>query len=101
MPPVEKLSLYDRLGGVYSIATVVDDLIDRVMSDARLNQSPGERSAPSRATCGIQVPGDRDGLLGWRRSTKIQRQADGRIARPFKDYRHGMGGVHGRPSAVA
>jgi hemoglobin len=30
-------SLYERLGGVYSIATVVDDLIDRVMLDARLN----------------------------------------------------------------
>jgi hypothetical protein len=24
-------NLYERLGGVYSIATVVDDLIDRVM----------------------------------------------------------------------
>jgi hemoglobin len=33
----EKRSLYDRLGGVYSIATVVEDLIDRVMVDARLN----------------------------------------------------------------
>ena len=33
----QKPSLYERLGGVYSIATVVDDLIDRVMSDARLN----------------------------------------------------------------
>lgn len=33
-------SLYERLGGVYSIATVVDDLIDRVMSDARLNANP-------------------------------------------------------------
>ena len=30
-------SLYERLGGVYSIATVVDDLIDRVMVDPRLN----------------------------------------------------------------
>ena len=30
-------SLYERLGGVYSIATVVDDLIDRVMGDSRLN----------------------------------------------------------------
>ena len=40
MPPVEKLSLYDRLGGVYSIATVVDDLIDRVMSDPKLNANP-------------------------------------------------------------
>src|SRR2546428_10460957 len=36
----EKPSLYDRLGGVYSIATVVDDLIDRVMGDARLNANP-------------------------------------------------------------
>src|SRR4051812_28306147 len=33
-------NLYERLGGVYSIATVVDDLIDRVMTDARLNANP-------------------------------------------------------------
>jgi hemoglobin len=33
-------SLYERLGGVYSIATVVDDLIDRVMTDPRLNANP-------------------------------------------------------------
>jgi hemoglobin len=33
-------TLYDRLGGVYSIATVVDDLVDRVMADARLNANP-------------------------------------------------------------
>src|SRR3981081_744133 len=39
-PSVEKPSLYDRLGGVYNIATVVDDLIDRVMVDARLNANP-------------------------------------------------------------
>jgi len=36
----QKPSLYERLGGVYSIATVVDDLIDRVMGDARLNANP-------------------------------------------------------------
>jgi len=36
----ERPSLYDRLGGVYSIATVVDDFIDRVMTDARLNANP-------------------------------------------------------------
>ena len=35
-----KQSLYDRLGGVYSIATVVEDLIDRVMADPRLNANP-------------------------------------------------------------
>jgi hemoglobin len=33
-------SLYDRLGGVYSIATVVDDFIDRIMVDPRLNVNP-------------------------------------------------------------
>jgi truncated hemoglobin YjbI len=36
----QKHSLYERLGGVYNIAVVVDDLIDRVMTDARLNANP-------------------------------------------------------------
>src|SRR5215472_15779292 len=40
MQPTEKLALYDRLGGVYSIATVVDDFIDRIMVDPRLNANP-------------------------------------------------------------
>jgi hypothetical protein len=35
-----KPSLYDRLGGVYNIAVMVDDLIDRVMVDPRLNANP-------------------------------------------------------------
>jgi hemoglobin len=33
-------ALYDRLGGVYSIATVMDDFIDRIMVDPRLNANP-------------------------------------------------------------
>jgi hemoglobin len=33
-------SLYDRLGGIYNIATVVDDFIDRIMVDDRLNKNP-------------------------------------------------------------
>ena len=40
MHPAAGPSLYERLGGVYSIATVVDDLIDRVMVDPRLNANP-------------------------------------------------------------
>ena len=32
-----KPSLYDRLGGIYAIATVVDDFIDRIMIDPSLN----------------------------------------------------------------
>lgn len=38
--PGERPSLYQRLGGVYGIASVVDDFIDRIMSDPRLNQNP-------------------------------------------------------------
>ena len=29
----QKPSLYERLGGVYAIAAVVDDFIDRIMID--------------------------------------------------------------------
>ena len=33
-------SLYERLGGVYNIAAVVDDFIDRIMDDPKLNANP-------------------------------------------------------------
>lgn len=39
-PPAERPSLYQRLGGIYAIATVVDDFIDRIMVDPRLNKNP-------------------------------------------------------------
>ena len=41
----QKSTLYERLGGIYSIATVVDDFIDRVMADARLNSNPAVNEA--------------------------------------------------------
>jgi len=43
-------TLYGRLGGVYSIATVVDDFIDRVMSDPRLNANPRVDEAHHRVS---------------------------------------------------
>ncbi len=43
--PANQPSLYERLGGIYSIATVVDDLIDRVMNDPRLNANPAVNEA--------------------------------------------------------
>ena len=46
----DRPSLYDRLGGVYSIATVVDDFIDRVMGDPRLNANPLVDEAHHRVT---------------------------------------------------
>src|ERR671916_397087 len=43
-------TLYDRLGGVYNIAVVIDDLIDRVMTDARLNANPRVDEAHHRVS---------------------------------------------------
>jgi hemoglobin len=41
-------SLYDRLGGVYAIATVVDDFIDRVVDNNILNANPAIKEARDR-----------------------------------------------------
>src|SRR3954465_7485229 len=49
-PVLTRLSLYDRLGGVYNIATVVDDLIDRIMVDPRLNANPRVDEAHHRVS---------------------------------------------------
>jgi hemoglobin len=46
-------SLYERLGGVYNIATVVDDFINRIMVDLRLNANPQVNEAHLR----ISPPG--------------------------------------------
>jgi len=43
-----KKSLYDRLGGVYAIATVVDDFIDRVLVNDILNANPAINEARTR-----------------------------------------------------
>lgn len=46
----ENLSLYERLGGVYNIAVVVDDFIDRIMVDSRLNANPRVDEAHHRVS---------------------------------------------------
>jgi len=43
-------SLYDRLGGVYNIAPVVDNLIDHVVIDPRLNANPRVDEAHHRVS---------------------------------------------------
>src|SRR5712691_5352173 len=50
MPTQPKPSLYERLGGVYAIAAVVDDFIDRVMDDPRLNANPKVNEAHHRVS---------------------------------------------------
>ncbi len=46
----EKPKLYERLGGVYAIASVVDDFIDRVMDNPRLNANPKVDEAHHRVS---------------------------------------------------
>jgi hemoglobin len=46
----ETPTLYERLGGVYNIASVVDDLIDRIMVDPRLNANPRVNEAHHRVS---------------------------------------------------
>jgi hypothetical protein len=71
--PEEKPSLYDRLGGVNSIAAVVDDFINRIMVDPKLNANPLVGKAHHRVPpSGLQVPSHRDGLLGHRRSAELR-----------------------------
>jgi hemoglobin len=41
-------SLYERLGGVYNIATVVDDFIERLLVNATLNANPAIKEARTR-----------------------------------------------------
>jgi len=41
-------SLYERLGGVYAIATVVDDFIERLLINDVLNSNPKIREARDR-----------------------------------------------------
>jgi hemoglobin len=50
MAPSSQPTLYERLGGVYSIAAVVDDLIDQVMNDPRLNANPRVDEAHHRVS---------------------------------------------------
>ena len=45
---VTQPSLYERLGGAYSIATVVDDFIERLLVNATLNANPAINEARAR-----------------------------------------------------
>jgi hemoglobin len=45
---VKQPSLYERLGGTYSIATVVDDFIERLLVNATLDANPAIKEARTR-----------------------------------------------------
>jgi len=63
-PEATQPSLYERLGGIYSIACIVDDLIDRVMTDPRLNANPAVNEAHHK----VPPPGFKylvTEMVGW------------------------------------
>jgi hemoglobin len=60
----QKPTLYERLGGIYSISCVVDDLINRVMTDPRLNANPAVNEAHHK----VPPPGFKylvTEMVGW------------------------------------
>ena len=95
-------SLYDRLGGVYNIAPVVDDLIDRVMIDPRLNANPHVDEAHHRVSAAgfkyfvtemlCQAAGGPQQYSG---------RSMGEFAPAPHDHRRRMACFHGRPAADA
>jgi hemoglobin len=51
--PTKPATLYERLGGTYNIAVVVDDFIERLLVDATLNANPAIEAARTR----VPAPG--------------------------------------------
>jgi hemoglobin len=47
-PAAASRTLYERVGGAYAIATVVDDFIERLLVDDTLNANPAIREARAR-----------------------------------------------------
>jgi hypothetical protein len=87
-----KSSLYDRLGGIYAIATVVDDFIDRIMIDPALNANPLVDEAHHRVgKAGFKylVTEMVGGATGG--TSEIYWPVDARLARGPQDNRRGMG----------
>jgi hypothetical protein len=89
-------SLYDRLGGIYSIATVVDDFIDRIMVDERLNSNPRVDEAHHR----VLPPGFKylvTEMLGQsgRRSTALHGSIHGGKPSRVADNPGGTARLHG------
>lgn len=48
--PDQNATLYERLGGIYAIAAVVDAFIDRIMENPRLNANPKVDEAHHRVS---------------------------------------------------
>lgn len=74
-------SLYARLGGVYSIATVVDDFIERLLVNRNAEcESGDQRGQGARAESRTEVSGDGARVRGDGRSVQVHRSRDEGLA---------------------
>src|SRR5262245_37259405 len=70
-------SRYDRLGGTYAIATVVDDFIERLLVNDILNANPAIKEARDRVPKGrLEVPSNFSRVPGHGRAGDICRALD-------------------------
>jgi hypothetical protein len=95
-------SFYERLGGIYNIATVVDDFIDRIMVDDRLNANPRVDEAHHR----VLPPGFKylvTGQVGEAAGggAAVLGSFTGRFPSAPPDHRAGVGGLRQRLQPVA
>jgi hypothetical protein len=88
-------SLYERLGGVYSIGTVMDDFINRIMVDPRLNANPRVDEADHRVPP-AQIPRHGNGLLGHRGASKVHGPLDEGLPPTSDDHGDRMGSLSRR-----
>jgi hypothetical protein len=93
-------SLYERLSRIYSIAVVIDDFIDRVMADGRLNANPAVNEAQIRVPpAGFKyLVTEMVGVRPANRIAASAASASGSVS-ARSDRRCGIYGLH--PSAVS
>ncbi len=92
----KKPSLYERLGGAYKIAILIDDFIDRIMADPRLEANPRVKAKRAHLEARLQVYRDGDDVLGDRWTANVHRPFDGRLSPQSEDHRRRVALVHGR-----
>ena len=89
-------TLYERLGGIYSIATVVDDFIDRVMNDPRLNANPAVDEAHHKVPpAGFKYLVTEMVGMATGGPQKYTGRSMARLASPPQHHAEGMGGNDG------
>ena len=96
-PAVAQKSLYERLGGVYPIAVVVDDFIERLLVDDALNANPAIHRARERVPKqGLKFQVTALGLSGDRRAVQVRWARHESRPRAPEYLREGMAGDAGR-----